>query len=207
MTDMRGYAEKSPNGLGMRPGTFGNGNCGNNIRVMTGLYGKTARGDISASVAKMIPDGAETVALCIGSDRVTGDCLGPLVGHLLSRSGITVYGTLASPVTALNVAECHELLRRRHPGAFVIAVDSALGTDGEVGSVILLPRGLRPAAAVGKTLPSVGDLGIVGVVSSRRLGADSLGRVRLALPFELASRIADGVVRAVMRRRTATGRR
>ena len=159
--------------------------------------------DISSAVAGLMPTGAEVVVLAIGSDRVTGDCVGPIVGHMLAESGLRVYGSLASPVTALNVGESYAMLRRRHPKAFVIAVDSALGTDREVGSVLLLPRGLRPAAAVGKVLPYVGDLGIVGVVAARRLGADSLGKVRLALPFNLASQIADGILQAVMRKRAS----
>ncbi len=173
------------------------------IDVMTEFPAKTTTpsgADISEYIAKRLPHGAEIAVLAIGSDRVTGDCVGPLVGHLLAESGIRVYGSLSSPVTALNVAENHALLRKRHPDAFVIAVDSALGTDSEVGSVILLPHGLRPAAAVGRPMPYMGDLGIVGVVSSRRLGAGSLGKVRLALPFSLASRIADGIRLAAMRR-------
>ena len=162
--------------------------------------------DIAAALLRAMPRGAVPVVFCIGSDRVTGDCVGPLVGHLLDESGIKVFGGLASPVTALNIEESFGLLRRRHPDAFVIAVDSALGTDAEIGSVMFMPRGLRPAAAVGKELPSVGDIGIVGVVSSRRLGADSLGKVRLALPFALASRIAEGIRLAVFRDRAATAR-
>ena len=48
----------------------------------------------------------EIVFLCIGSDRVTGDCLGPYIGHLLTpheTGHIFVYGTLSSPVHALNL--------------------------------------------------------------------------------------------------------
>lgn len=47
------------------------------------------------------------VILCIGSDRVIGDCLGPLVGHklssLLKSSDISIYGTLNNPVHAKNL--------------------------------------------------------------------------------------------------------
>ena len=46
------------------------------------------------------------VFVCIGSDRITGDSLGPLVGHQLSRyhwKNIYVYGTLNEPVHALNL--------------------------------------------------------------------------------------------------------
>ena len=46
---------------------------------------------------------SEMVFLCIGSDRVTGDCLGPYVGYRLSQHplpGISIYGTLEHPVHA-----------------------------------------------------------------------------------------------------------
>ena len=49
---------------------------------------------------------SELVFLCIGSDRVTGDCLGPFVGQKLSSCStpdFTVYGTLFQPVHALNL--------------------------------------------------------------------------------------------------------
>ena len=54
---------------------------------------------------------SELVFLCIGSDRVTGDCLGPYIGHQLlehlntDTHGVYVYGTLKSPVHALNLPE------------------------------------------------------------------------------------------------------
>ena len=37
---------------------------------------------------------SELIFLCIGSDRVTGDCLGPYIGHQLSQKeihGVYVY--------------------------------------------------------------------------------------------------------------------
>lgn len=156
--------------------------------------------NIAAELGRLLPKNAEIVVLAIGSDRVTGDCTGPIAGHILAERGVRVYGSLASPVTAVNVVRSYEEIKRRHPRAFVIAVDSAVGTDSEVGAVIVIPRGLRPAAAVGKSLPPVGDIGIVGVVSPQRLGADALGKVRLALAYSLAGRIADGISFALMRR-------
>lgn len=43
----------------------------------------------------------EIIILCIGSDRITGDSLGPLIGQQLSRhrwKNIHIYGTLDTPV-------------------------------------------------------------------------------------------------------------
>ena len=73
----------------------------------------------------------ELVFVCIGSDRITGDSLGPLVGHSLSRQGLSsayVYGTLSNPVHALNLRETIEEINLRHPDSLVIAVDASLGT-------------------------------------------------------------------------------
>src|SRR5690554_2831459 len=48
------------------------------------------------------------LVLCIGSDRSTGDALGPLVGAYLKQLPIprtSVWGTLAQPVHALNLEQ------------------------------------------------------------------------------------------------------
>ena len=50
----------------------------------------------------------ELVFLCIGSDRITGDSLGPLIGYQLSpycSRVFHVYGTLDDPVHALNLPD------------------------------------------------------------------------------------------------------
>jgi len=46
-----------------------------------------------------------TIVVCIGTDRAIGDALGPLVGTMLKNSDFKypVYGTLDSPIHALNI--------------------------------------------------------------------------------------------------------
>ena len=160
---------------------------------------------IARTVAALVGE-REAVVLAVGSDRVTGDCLGPLVGHMLAGSGAAVYGTLTAPVTALSVTETYETIKKRHPGAAVDAVDSAVGSDGEVGRIKIFPRGIRPAAAVGRTLPGVGDISVVGVVCPKREGAKALGSVRLGEVYTLARTIADGLERALLRTRARAAR-
>ena len=79
---------------------------------------------------------SELIFLCIGSDRVTGDCLGPYIGHQLldhlrtdysDTQGIYVYGTLKDPVHALNLVKISRQIRTLHPEGLVIAVDASLG--------------------------------------------------------------------------------
>lgn len=155
---------------------------------------------VEKEVERLIPNFGEIVVLAIGSDRVTGDCLGPLVGHTLAMRGVTVYGGLRSPVNALNIGEVTEIIKKRHPSAFIIAVDSAVGADEEIGKVRVIPRGLRPAAATGCPLPRVGNISVVGIVSPKRLGAKALGEVRLGSVFSIACIIAEGIYGALMKR-------
>ena len=58
----------------------------------------------------------EIIILCIGSDRITGDSLGPLIGQQLSRyrwKNIHIYGTLDAPVHALNLESTLSGIKKR----------------------------------------------------------------------------------------------
>ena len=55
------------------------------------------------------------ILVCIGTDRSTGDALGPLVGTKLEQVGIKnfqVFGTLDEPVHALNLEEKFRIYRK-----------------------------------------------------------------------------------------------
>ena len=61
---------------------------------------------------------------------MTGDCLGPYIGQQLSLNkfqGIYVYGTLDTPVHALNLRQAADYIEITHPHALVIAIDASLG--------------------------------------------------------------------------------
>ena len=78
----------------------------------------------------------EIIILCIGSDRITGDSLGPLIGQQLSRhrwKNIHIYGTLDTPVHALNLESVLADIKKRHPSALILAVDASLGSQKHIG--------------------------------------------------------------------------
>lgn len=107
------------------------------------------------------------VILCIGTDRATGDCLGPLVGEHLKKvlKDVPVYGTLKTPIHALNLKETIEEIYLFHPNAFIIAVDASLGIAEHIGYATLTPAPLCPGKGVNKKLPAIGNLSITGIVN------------------------------------------
>ena len=68
----------------------------------------------------------EIIFLCVGSDRSTGDSLGPLVGTLLKEKNIPfpVYGTLQAPVHALNLKKVIEDIHNTFEDPFIIGIDA-----------------------------------------------------------------------------------
>jgi putative sporulation protein YyaC len=105
--------------------------------------------------------------LCIGTDRSTGDALGPLVGTGLAEAGFErVIGTLASPCDANTLPMWMTELSAIPPGTeAVIAIDAALGRPESIGKFQVTSVPMLPGASLGRNLPPVGDYGIAGIVN------------------------------------------
>ncbi len=134
------------------------------------------------------------VVLCIGSDRVTGDCLGPLVGQMLVERGANafVYGTLDRPVTALNLKDAIKHIQQTHCDKKVLAIDSSVGRLSDVGKIRIAFGSIAPGSADGKVLPKVGDVSITATVTDPR--KTPLSAVRLGTVYSLALDIVDKVL-------------
>lgn len=104
--------------------------------------------------------------VCIGTDRSTGDSFGPLTGHMLSRLTLldfNLYGTLEKPVHALSLPEVMDEIDIDN--SLVIAVDAGMGDADMVGSIGIGCEPVKPGSGLGKTLPSIGDISITGIVA------------------------------------------
>jgi len=108
------------------------------------------------------------VIVCVGTDRSTGDALGPLIGSALFKynsSHFHLYGTLENPVHAMNLDDTLIDINRRFSKPFVIGIDACLGQVASVGSIQVGMGPVRPGAGVNKDLPPVGDIHITGIVN------------------------------------------
>lgn len=139
------------------------------------------------------------IYLCIGSDRVTGDALGPLVGTLLCQAcpTLSVIGTLSSPVHALNLKATMDYLQQNYPDHPVVAIDASLGTRAHQEYFTIGAGSLEPGAGVNKLLGCAGDLYITGIVGpSGPLSQLTLQTVRLSLILSLAFTISTAITNA-----------
>jgi putative sporulation protein YyaC len=140
------------------------------------------------------------VILCIGTDRATGDSLGPLAGHKLqsSLSGeplVSVYGTLEKPVHAKNIFQTMQRIHEIHGNPLIIAVDACLGKLESVGFLTIGDGPVSPGAGLCKDLPSVGHTSITGIVNiSSGMDFSVLQNTRLHLVMKMAEVIHDGII-------------
>ena len=80
------------------------------------------------------------IVLCIGTDRSTGDSLGPLVGYKLKHlatNSIYVYGTLENPVHAKNLSDILNKINCYFSNPYIIAIDSCLGSLNNIGKIFI----------------------------------------------------------------------
>ena len=138
----------------------------------------------------------ELVIICIGTDRATGDSLGPLVGYKLQDlpyEKVYLYGTLDHPVHAKNLEENLADIFKSHPNALTIAIDDFLGASENVGCLTLGEGAIKPGAGVKKELPPVGHLHITGIVNfSSLMNMVVLQNTRLSLVMKMADTISSG---------------
>jgi putative sporulation protein YyaC len=144
----------------------------------------------------------ELVILCIGTDRSTGDALGPLVGSKLKSQAeqlLHVYGTLEEPVHAVNLSEKLEQIQGIHQQATIIAIDACLGQFSNVGNINVADGPLKPGAGVKKDLPSVGTFHITGIVNvGGFMEYFVLQNTRLYIVMRMADIIAAALFKAAL---------
>ncbi|MCQ6279410.1 spore protease YyaC [Bacillus sp. EB600] len=143
----------------------------------------------------------EIIFLCVGSDRSTGDSLGPIVGTLLKEKNIPfpIYGTLQAPVHALNIKNVIEDIHNTFEDPFIIGIDACLGDERKIGTIFIREGSFFPGKALNKELPSVGDCHITANVNylDPFYPMQSLSSTRLYTVLKIADIMTKIIIRSV----------
>jgi putative sporulation protein YyaC len=152
--------------------------------------------ELTTALSALIPAGltvTDVVFVCIGTDRSTGDAVGPFVGTYLSGLGYTnVYGTIDEPVHAMNL---ETTIASLPADKTVIAIDACLGHIHNIGTMGVINGPLKPGAGVNKDLPYIGDYSINATVNvSGFMEYFVLQNTRLSLVIKIAKDITSALV-------------
>jgi putative sporulation protein YyaC len=153
--------------------------------------------EISKAV-KLLYNTDKPVIICVGSDLVVGDSLGPIVGSELIKNlqgKAFVYGTLDSPVTAKEIPVIQDEIKKLHPYSKILVIDAAVGNKEEIGYVKISSVGIKPGLGVNKNLPIIGDVSVIGIVSDKN-DKNLNFSTRFSLVYKLLSDIVSGIIKA-----------
>ncbi len=144
------------------------------------------------SEAKNSRDARQIVIVCFGTNAISGDSLGPMVGTLLTQKyniSAFVYGTEDSNVNGKNMAQWLDFIKAVHNGALFVAVDASVGSKNKIGQIIVREDGVCPSGVTGKS-KRFGDIGILGIVAQS--GGDALMQLMCVSPLDV-SKMADKI--------------
>ncbi len=137
------------------------------------------------------------VILCVGTTKVIGDSLGPLVGDILIGKynlSAYVYGKSSSQVNGITYNGYVNHINKNHAKSFVIAVDACLGNKDDIGKIKYTTQGLSAGAALNKNFAKMGDIAILGVVGEKcQDNMSSLINANKVLVENLAIKIAEKI--------------
>lgn len=159
---------------------------------------KSFTDELHRHISRALAKGCRSVAfVCIGTDRSTGDSLGPLIGYKIANlkyKGVYVYGDLENPVHAKNLDEVMKRVLSECEEPFIIAIDACLGRMDHVGYVGIGEGPIRPGSGVNKELAPVGDMFVTGIVNfGGFMDFLVLQNTRLHIVMKIADLIAAGI--------------
>lgn len=113
----------------------------------------------------------EIIFLCIGTDRIIGDCFGPLVGTKLEEKlaqtnifNIQIYGTLNNNITYSNIYETLNKIYKENDKPYIIVIDAALSSKEDIGKIYINNGKTILGKGLNKTKIEVGNMSLKAVV-------------------------------------------
>lgn len=147
---------------------------------------------------------SKLIFLCIGTNRVIGDCFGPLVGsklkHYFSQEeNIEVIGDIENIVSLKNVYSIINQIKEQE--AFVIAIDAALSCNNRIGTIIVNQNKMNIGSGINKRNLYIGDISIKGIVAkdfkNPKPNFNALQNMPLSIIIDMAECVSTGIYNVI----------
>lgn len=122
----------------------------------------------------MYQDFSNIVILCIGSNKMIGDCIGPMVGEKLQsilkkEKNVIIYGDMKETLNFKNAKKVIENIFEKYKNPFIITVDSALGTKETIENIIVSTGWIKIGNSLGRSICYYSHINIKGVVGENKV--------------------------------------
>lgn len=143
------------------------------------------------------------VFLCVGTKNVKGDSFGPTVGTILKNKliineNIEIWGDLENNVEYGNITNNLDQIKEKYKDTLIIAIDSAVSEECDIGKIFVVNRGLKYAQALEKSNEVVGNISIKAVVAQDEKNGlknfNNLKNVSEELIIKLSKIVSKGII-------------
>lgn len=147
----------------------------------------------------------EVLFLCVGTDRITGDCFGPIVGTKLSKeleeynfSNINIYGTLENP---LNYEKVEKIIQQINEKVCLIVIDAALSKKENIGKIFVSNQKTILGKGLNKNKLEIGDISVKAVVGKDykipQYNFKVLQNISLNAVISLSEIVSKGIIKTI----------
>ncbi len=116
---------------------------------------------------------SDIVILCVGTSRLIGDSVGPVVGQKLTRlleekENVKIYGTTKRNLNLKNAKQILEEINSIYQNPFIITIDAALGPKELVEMVFVGTGKVQIGKALGQSMEYFSHLIMKGIVGENK---------------------------------------
>ena len=145
-------------------------------------------------------DYSNLVFLCIGTNKIIGDSVGPIVGNYLKKlqnEYLQIYGTLDDTINFFNAKDVIEGIYQNLENPYLITIDAALSNSNNKGDIVLSEGYIKIGKALQKSICFYSDINIKCIVGKSYLEKEKnikeLEKVSLAEILGMAELVATGI--------------
>ncbi len=146
------------------------------------------------------------VILCVGTNKLIGDSVGPIVGQKLTRllndkENIKIYGNTRQTLNLKNAKQILGEINKQYTKPFIITIDAALGTKEMIQTILISNGKIKIGEALGHEIEYFSHINIKAIVGeyqkSIQENFDTLNEVERKSVQQLSNQITYQVCQMV----------
>lgn len=152
-------------------------------------------------------DFSDTVFLCIGTNKLIGDMIGPMVGERLRgelgkyNNKIGIYGNMYETFNLKNANKIIKNIKEKHPKPFIITIDTALSKENITNKIVVTNGNIEIGKAIGKGMEIDSHINIKGIVGIYndvlKKNIETLKNVRIESVVYISTIITKGIIETI----------
>lgn len=150
----------------------------------------------------------QIIFLCVGTNKIIGDMIGPMVGEDLknrinknTKKEIIVFGNMENTLNLKNAKNIISNIKSKYVNPFIITIDTALGKEENLKKIYVTQGEIEIGKAVSKGIKYESHVNIKGVVgkysNTKEKNINTLKNVEPESIFYLSSIISNGITEVI----------